>query len=114
MLLIAPVAAPLLAFPMFFGLRAGRSLLRPIVGQYHNDRLDSAGRATVLSAVAMVYALVRVPFTLGSGVLADWTSPLASVAAMGGVFLVVGGVVFAFRSPVRSEMGDEVREVTVD
>jgi hypothetical protein len=33
----------------------------------------------VLSAVAMVYAVARVPFTPGSGVIADVVSPLAVV-----------------------------------
>jgi hypothetical protein len=100
-LFVLPVAAPLLAFPMFFGLRAGQSLLRPIAGQYLNDHLASVGRATVLSAVSLVYSLFRVPFMLGSGVLADAATPLLAVAAMGGAFLAVGGTVFALRRPVR-------------
>lgn len=100
-LFLLPLAVPLLAFPMFFGLRGGQSLLRPIAGQYLNDHLESLGRATVLSAVSMVYAVTRVPFALGSGVVADWLSPLAAVAAMGGAFLVVGSALVVLQSPVR-------------
>jgi hypothetical protein len=114
-LLLLPLALPLLAFPMFFGLRGGQSLVRPIAGQYLNDHLESLGRATVLSAVSMVYAVVRIPFALGSGVVADWLSPLTAVAGMGAAFLVVGGALAVLQSPVRepsvTDAGSEVEAV---
>lgn len=97
-LMALPALLPLLAFPMFFGVKAANSVLEPVAGQYVNDHVDSVGRATVLSAVAMVYALARVPFTLGSGVIGDVVSPLAAVAAMGATFLV-GGTVFVLLWP---------------
>ncbi len=102
-LLVVPAFVPLVAFPAFFGLKAARSVLRPITGQYLNDHVESVGRATVLSAVSMVYAVARVPFALGSGVVADALSPLAAVAALGGAFLVVGSLLAAWRPPVPKE-----------
>jgi MFS family permease len=99
-LFVLPLVAPLLSFPLFFGMRAGQSVVRPISGQYLNDHLADVGRATVLSAVSMVFALTRVPFMLGSGVLADHTSPLVAVATVGAAFLAVGGALLVVGSPV--------------
>ena len=101
--MVLPALAPMLAFPMFFVLRASRSVLRPISGQYVNDRIDSVGRATVLSAVSMVYSLARIPTTFASGVAADWFSPLVAVAALGVTFLVIGSALWLWRPPVEKE-----------
>jgi len=62
---------------------------RSFAGQYINDRIGTMGRATVLSAMAMVSGLAVVPFQLGSGILSDVASPLFALAVAGGV-LVVG------------------------
>ncbi|WP_435152663.1 MFS transporter [Haladaptatus sp. DFWS20] len=62
--LVIPVFAPLFALPMFFVRTGSRTLLRPLVNQYINDHSASIGRATVLSAASMVYALVKLPFTI--------------------------------------------------
>ena len=101
--MVLPVLVPVFAFPMFFALRASRSVLRPISGQYLNDRVESVGRATILSAVSMVYSLARIPTTFASGVVAGWFSPLVAVSALGGTFLVVGLALFAWRPPVEKE-----------
>jgi hypothetical protein len=105
LLFVAPLFVHVLVFPMFFVLRASRSLMGPIVGQYLNDRIESVGRATVLSTVAMVYALARIPFLVGSGMIADASSPTIAVAALGGVFLVVGVAVFGWQQPVKTDTG---------
>jgi MFS family permease len=102
-LLVLPAFAPVLAFPMFFALKGSQSVLRPIAGQYLNDHVESVGRATVLSAVSMVYAVVRIPLTLGSGVVADASSPVVAVASLGIVFLVGGSALYLWRPPVRRE-----------
>ena len=102
-MMVLPALLSVLAFPMFFVLRGSRSILRPITGQYVNDHVESVGRATVLSAVSMVYSLARIPTTFASGVVADWFSPLLSVAALGGTFLVIGLALFAWRPPVEKE-----------
>ena len=101
-LLVVPAVVPVVAIPAFFVLKGSSSILRPITGQYMNDRVESVGRATVLSAVSMVFAVTRIPFALGSGVVADIFSPLVAVAALGGTFLVVGGGIFLWRPPIRS------------
>lgn len=102
-LFVVPVVFPIMVFPMFFGMRIAKSLLRPISGQYLNDHIESVGRATILSAVSMVYALFRIPFTLGSGLVADYASPRVAVAAMGVLFVVAGVTLYAWRSPVRGD-----------
>ncbi|WP_231184004.1 MFS transporter [Haladaptatus sp. DYF46] len=88
---LLPLALPLLALPVFFLVRGTRTLANPIASGYINHRIESRGRATVLSAVAMVYALVRIPIELATGRIADGTSPLLALAALGVIFL--GGAV---------------------
>jgi predicted MFS family arabinose efflux permease len=105
--LLLPLAAPAFAFPMFFLLRGSRTLLQPIVTQYLNDHAESAGRATILSAASMVYALVRLPLYLAGGVVADRFSPVVAVAALGAVLLLGLGAAATWEDPVvaRSETG---------
>ncbi|USZ69611.1 MFS transporter [Halorussus salilacus] len=98
--LLAPVAWPLLAFPTFFALKGSRSLLHPIVTQHVNDHVESVGRATVLSAVSMAYALVRLPLYLLGGVVADAATPVLAVGVLGAVFLAGVAVVRSVSSPV--------------
>jgi MFS family permease len=92
-LFLLPVVVPILAFPMFFVMKAGGSVFHPISGQYLNDRLESVGRATVLSTVSMLSALSRIPFAVGSGVVADVFDARTAVAALGGTFLVCAVVI---------------------
>ncbi|MFC4553026.1 MULTISPECIES: MFS transporter [Halorussus] len=87
--LLAPLAWPLLAFPAFFAVRGSNALLAPLVSQYVNDRVESVGRATVLSAASMAYALAKLPFYLLAGTVADAISPLVAVGVLGAA-LVVG------------------------
>jgi MFS family permease len=98
--LVAPLLWPLLAFPMFFVLKGSRSLLYPIVTQHVNDEVESVGRATVLSAASMAYALVRLPLGLLGGVVADATSALVAVGVLGSMFLAGIAVVRVVASPV--------------
>lgn len=94
-----PLALTAAAVPVFFVFKAGRAAVEPVAGQYLNDRVRSAGRATVLSAAAMVFALVRVPLKLLAGVVADLAGPVAGVAALGVAFLVAGGLLVAVERP---------------
>lgn len=98
--LVAPLLWPLLAFPAFFVLKGSRSLLHPILTQHINDEVESVGRATVLSAASMAYALVRLPFYLLGGVVADATSALVALGVLGGVFLTGIAAVRTVASPV--------------
>lgn len=97
---LAPLALPVLAIPMFFVLRGGQSLLRPISGQFLNDRVESVGRATVLSTISMAYGLARAPFMIASGVLADASSAFVAVGALGVTFLVGGAALQLLWPPV--------------
>ncbi|WP_458188603.1 MFS transporter [Haladaptatus sp. NG-WS-4] len=98
--LVVPVFAPIFALPMFFVRTGSQTVLQPLVNQHINDNAGSVGRATVLSAASMVYALVRLPLKLAGGVVADGYSPLVAVAVLGVVVLVGLGVVYAWEAPV--------------
>ncbi|WP_321111913.1 MFS transporter [Halorussus salinisoli] len=98
--LVAPLLWPLIAFPAFFVLKGSRSLLYPIVTQHVNGEVESVGRATVLSAVSMAYALVKLPLYLLGGVVADATSAVVAVGVLGGVFLAGIAAVRTLASPV--------------
>jgi MFS family permease len=102
-LFLLPVVVPILAFPMFFVMKGGGAAFHPISGQYLNDRLESVGRATVLSTVSMLSALSRIPFAVGSGVVADVFDARTAVAALGGTFLVCAVVLQVAGSGVASD-----------
>ncbi|WP_049979485.1 MFS transporter [Halolamina rubra] len=98
--LIGMYYVPLLALPTFLVARGLSDVTRSFAGQYVNDQIDTLGRATVLSAMAMVSGLAVVPFQLGSGVISDYVSPLFALA-VGGVVLVVGSAaILLWEGPV--------------
>jgi MFS family permease len=101
-LYLLPPLVPLFAFPMFFVMKGGLALVFPISSRYMNDRIDSAGRATVLSVVAMLRAVAGVPFRVGSGVVADYVTPLVAVAALGALFIAGTIALFVVASPIRA------------
>jgi len=74
--LIGMYFLPLLALPTFLLIRGVSDVTRSFAGQYINDHAETLGRATVLSAMAMVSGLAVVPFQLGSGIISDVVSPL--------------------------------------
>ena len=94
---------PLLAFPMFFVMKGGNSVISPIYQRYINDQVESVGRATLLSSVAMLRSVAGIPFRVGSGVLATWYSTSGAVAILGAVFIVGALVMYAFSPPVSAE-----------
>ncbi|WP_255149854.1 MFS transporter [Halorarius halobius] len=106
-LLVPPVVAvvllgsallPLLVLPAFFLYRGANAGLRPVVNQFINDNAGDVGRATVLSAASMAYALVRLPMLVGVGRVADLRGPLTAVGAVAGLALVLlAAVAFARR-----------------
>ncbi|KAB1198608.1 MULTISPECIES: MFS transporter [Haloferax] len=89
-----------LAFPAFVLTRAITNASVVLGNQYVNDRVDSVGRATVLSAAGMLYSLAVVPFELAGGVVADVISPAGALAAFGGVLLVGAGLLWVVERPV--------------
>lgn len=92
--------APILAVPAFFVARAVNTASVTLGNQYLNDRIDSAGRATVLSSASMVYSLAVIPFEVVGGVVADATSPLGALALFGVVLVVGAAVMRALARPV--------------
>jgi MFS family permease len=94
-----PVFGPL-AFPAFVVTRGVTNTSVVLGNQYVNDRVDSVGRATVLSAAGMLYSLAVVPFELAGGVVADVASPTGALAAFGGVLLVGAAVLWVVERPV--------------
>ena len=78
-----------LIISVFFVTRLSNSIIKPISARYINDRIKSFGRATVLSAVALVYAAIRIPFLLIGGRLADVRGPVFSIFILGFVFLAI-------------------------
>ncbi|MFB6353478.1 MAG: MFS transporter [Halobacteriales archaeon] len=100
LVLVAAALAPVLAIPAFLAMRAGAAVVDPLASGYLNDRLRSAGRATVLSAASMGYAVVRLPLVVAAGVVADAAAPLVAVGLAGAVAVVGAAVVIAVERPV--------------
>ncbi|ELZ08206.1 major facilitator superfamily MFS_1 [Halovivax asiaticus JCM 14624] len=103
-LLVAMAFVPALAFVALF---VGWGIVEPtrvLAGQYVNDRVETLGRATVLSAMAMVSALTVIPFQLGSGVLSDSVSPVYALSLAGGVLVVGSLAILLWESPVENAM----------
>ena len=101
--LVGMYFVPLLALPTFLVARGLSDVTRSFAGQYVNNRIETLGRATVLSAMAMVSGLAVIPFQLGSGVLSDYVSPLFALA-VGGVVLIIGsGVILSWETPVTEQ-----------
>ncbi|ELZ12276.1 putative sugar transporter [Halovivax asiaticus JCM 14624] len=73
--------------------RTQYALSKPLVTQYVNDHAETATRATVLSATSMAFAVVRAPLKPVAGIVADVTSPIATVALLGVGLLGAVGVV---------------------
>ena len=102
LLMFVPVLFPIFVVPVFFVMQSAKSLMRPITNQYINDNAESFSRATVLSAVTMLYALITIPFMLVGGVAADVWEPLMAITAMGVLFLVGAVASYSMEVPVRA------------
>jgi predicted MFS family arabinose efflux permease len=86
--LVAPsVLLPVVAMPAFVAAKAGREVVSPIASGYLNEHATSVGRATVLSAAAMCYGVVRFALKPLGGVVADALGPLVAVAALGALLV---------------------------
>jgi MFS family permease len=98
--LVGMYFVPVLALPTFLLIRGLSDVTRSFAGQYVNDRTQTVGRATVLSAMAMVSGLAVVPFQLGSGVVSDVVSPLFALAVAGTILIGGSVVILAWEVPV--------------
>lgn len=86
----AAVAAEI-AVVGFVLTKTADALARPLVIGHVNEHLQTAGRATILSVLSMGFTLTQLPVLVGVGGLADYTTVLTVVTALGVGFLVVVG-----------------------
>lgn len=100
LLLVGQWVLPASAFLAFVLVRGFSESTRVFAGQYVNDRIDTVGRATVLSAMAMVSSLAVVPFQLASGVLSDLESPTLALGAAGAVLVAGSVLVLLWEVPI--------------
>ena len=98
--LVGMYFVPVLALPTFLLVRGLSDVTRSFAGQYINDRIETMGRATILSAMAMVSGLAVVPFQLGSGVISDVVSPLFALAVAGVVLVVSSTGILLWETPI--------------
>ncbi|MFC7232998.1 MFS transporter [Saliphagus sp. GCM10025308] len=103
---------PVLAIPVLLGARSVVETSRSLAIQHVNIHVGTIGRASVLSAMAMVSSVTVIPFQLGSGVISDLASPLIALS-LAGVTLVAGSAaLLALSSPLRSD--DAVAKISSD
>ena len=103
--LVGMYFVPILALPTFLLIRGLSDVTRSFAGQYINDRIETMGRATVLSAMAMVTGLAVVPFQLGSGVISDVVSPLFALAVAGVILITSSLGILLWETPIERASG---------
>jgi len=96
---VASFLFPVLAVPAFFARRLVLSTTSVFRDAYVNDHTGTVGRATVLSAVAMVLGLARIPVRVGVGVVADASAPLAAIGLVGVLLVGLGAVLSVWTPP---------------
>lgn len=110
--MLVPLALPVAAFATFYLLRAIHYLLRPMVEGHVNDQVEDVGRATVLSAVSMVFGLARTPFVVLAGVAAGARGPLAAYGALGVLLVVTALPLVLVGSPLPAEQQSDGADQT--
>lgn len=98
--LVGMYFVPVLALPTFLLIRGLSDVTRSFASQYINDRIETMGRATVLSAMAMVSGLAVIPFQLGSGIVSDIVSPLFALAVAGVILIVSSLGILLWEAPI--------------
>ncbi|MGA9402740.1 MFS transporter [Haladaptatus sp.] len=93
--LLGTSVVPVVALPVFLLSRGTNTVYGTLQSTFLNDRITSHGRATTLSGVSMIHALLFFLARTVGGTLANVTSPLVALATFG--FVAVGSVV-VFRS----------------
>jgi MFS family permease len=97
---------PLLLVPALFLRRGVQRVTRPVRTEYLNDRLEDAGRATVLSGVSMVLTLASGTANDLGGRVAAVVGPMTFLSATGVAVAVLGGVLWLVTYPVREPATD--------
>jgi MFS family permease len=98
-LFVGIAVVPAAAIPVFVVMRGSRGVMMPFANQFINDRVESVGRATVLSTAGMVYNLVTIPFELGAGWLADALGMVPTIGLFGAILVVGSAAFLAVGSP---------------
>lgn len=108
---VVPGTVALQAFAVSRGFDAVTATLG---SSYVNDRIESRGRATTLSAASMVYALTFVGARTAGGALADATTPLVALTVFGVAAVCIAwtvrGVANPFDAPESRTSGLAARE----
>jgi MFS family permease len=96
---VAAVAAlPLLVIPVFVLARGWNRATIPLRNHFVNDRVGGRGRATVLSAVSMVFFGVEAAVEVTAGAIADYASPEVAVGVTGVAVLVAAAAAWVSRA----------------
>lgn len=90
--LVAVALAPVLAVPLFVLARGANSLTTTLVGGYVNDRIEGLGRATVLSAVGMVFQVAGATAQTATGWAAGRYGYVPTLGRLGVVVLAATGL----------------------
>jgi MFS family permease len=94
---LAALAVPAFAFPAFVLRRVVLDATGVFRSTYVNNHAGTLGRATVLSAVAMVLGVARIPVRIGVGALADASAPLVAIGGVGAMLLALGATLYVRR-----------------
>ena len=86
---------PALAVPAFVLRSVVLNATDVFRSRYVNDRTETLGRATVLSAVTMLLAFSRIPARIGVGVVADASTAFVAVGVVGVALVALAGVASA-------------------
>lgn len=97
---------PILAIPTFFVMRAEFNVTKALSRQFINDRIDSVGRATVLSAAGMAYTFFIIPFELGAGGLADYIGPVKTIGLFGTALIAGTLITWIIENPFEDVSGE--------
>jgi MFS family permease len=98
--LLATLYSPVVALPAMACARIVDKVSGPLKKQYVNDRTGTKGRATVLSAMSMLFGVAAVPAEILGGGLGDVTSLPVVYATVGGLTLLFATVIYSVGSPL--------------
>lgn len=99
-LFLGVAALPVVAIPVFFVMKGVQRLSLPLAHQRINDNTPSATRATILSAVSIIFSLITIPLRLGAGYAANFVAETTVIGLLGALFIVSAGLLFAWQKPV--------------
>ena len=97
-MLVSVIVSPVVLLSFFF-IKSADALLLPLVNGYVNDHVGTAGRATTLSAMSMLFTVTKIPLLTAAGALADNTDIFVAVAGLGAFFVVATSAVLLIEVP---------------